>query len=441
MAFVHDLSCECAKTELDIFAVPPTQTSIESGTVVEFNPISSISDSTPIEFIISGSGQDYIDAANTQLYTRVQMVREDGGPLANGDEVGPINLTLHSLFSEVEVKLNDTVISSSNNTYAYRSYIETLLSYGPDAKESQLTAALFYKDVANAMDESNPRDDNGLNVGLKSRYGLFHRGQTVDMVGRIHSDIFFQEKYLPSDVNVRIRLVRNKDAFCLMSSAANPTFKIKIIDCKLFVRKVKLSPSVFLAHAKAFESGTAKYPIRRVVCKTFTVPTGNMDFTQESLFTGQIPCRLIMGCVDNDAFNGLYTKNPFNFKHYSLNQIKVYVDGQGLHVKPIEPNYNQRQYITAYASVFSGSGKLFQNEGNGITREDYPGGYSLYAFDLSPDQCESSGHFNLVKEGSVRVDMKFAAALPNTINVIAYAEFENIIEIDRNKNVLFDYGN
>ena len=77
MAFVHDLSCECAKTELDIFTVPPTQTSIESGTVVEFNPISSINDSTPIEFIISGSGQDYIDVGNTQLYVRAQILRGD----------------------------------------------------------------------------------------------------------------------------------------------------------------------------------------------------------------------------------------------------------------------------------------------------------------------------------------------------------------------------
>ena len=36
--------------------------------------------------------------------------------------------------------------------------------------------------------------------------------------------------------------------FCLMSSVAAPTFKmIKILDCKLFVRKVKLSLSVFVA--------------------------------------------------------------------------------------------------------------------------------------------------------------------------------------------------
>ena len=441
MAFVHELSCECAKTELDIFAVPPTQTSIDTGTVVEFNPISTISELTPIEFVISGSGQDYIDVGNTQLYVRAQILKGDNAPIDNTDHVGPINLTLQSLFSEVEVKLNDTVISSSNNTYSYRAYMETLLSYGTDAKKSQLTSALYYKDVSGAMDEDNPLDQAGTNTGLKSRHERFNRGATVDMLGRIHSDIFFQERFLPSDVNMRVRMLRNKDAFCLMSNAVNPSFKIKILDCKLFVRKVKLSPSVFLAHAKAFENANAKYPIRRVVVKSVTVPRGNMDMTQEALFSGQIPSRLIIGCVDNDAFNGSYTKNPYNFKHYNVNQIKVYLDGQGQHVKPIEPNFTGAQYITAYSSMFAGSGKLFQNEGTGISREDYTGGYTLYGFDLSPDQCESGGHFNLVKEGSVRLDMKFGVALPNTINIIACAEFENIIEIDRNKNVLFDYSN
>ena len=31
MAFVDEQSCECTKSELDLFSVPPTQTSMESG--------------------------------------------------------------------------------------------------------------------------------------------------------------------------------------------------------------------------------------------------------------------------------------------------------------------------------------------------------------------------------------------------------------------------
>ena len=80
----------------------------------------------------------------------------------------------------------------------------------------------------------------------------------MDMIDRIHSDIFFQDRYMLNEVNVKVRLVRNKDLFCRMSGEANPSYKFKLISAVLFVRKVQLSSSVFLAHAKALESGLAK---------------------------------------------------------------------------------------------------------------------------------------------------------------------------------------
>ena len=113
-----------------------------------------------------------------------------------------------------------------------------------------------------------------------------------------------------------------------MSDEANPSYKVKLISTVMLVRKVKLSPSVFLAHAKALESGLAKYPIRRVVCKTYTIPAGNLDGNHEKLFNGQLPSRLVIGCVDNDAFNGNNVKNPFNFKHFSLSEISLHLEFQ-----------------------------------------------------------------------------------------------------------------
>ena len=92
-----------------------------------------------------------------------------------------------------------------------------------------------------------------------------------------------------NEVNVKIRLVRSKYSFCLMSCEANPSYKVKFVSAVLLVRKVQLCPSVFLAHAKALESGLAKYPIKRVVCKTYTIAAGNLDGNHEKLFTGQLP--------------------------------------------------------------------------------------------------------------------------------------------------------
>ena len=173
-----------------------------------------------------------------------------------GDEdVGPVNNFLHSMFSQIDVSLNGTLVSSSTSTYAYRAYIENLLTYGPAAKTSQLTAALFYKDTAGRMDVTEPNlaDQANRNLGLTSRARLARESRTIDMIGRVHSDLFFQERYMLNEVNVKIRLARSKDAFCLMSRNNTP-FKVKIHSAALYIRKVKLSPSVFLAHAKTLET-------------------------------------------------------------------------------------------------------------------------------------------------------------------------------------------
>ena len=84
-----------------------------------------------------------IDSSNTELYVRVKVLRADHTPITDMDKVGPINLLLHSLFSEADISLNDIVVTSLNNTYAYRAYMETLLSYGQFAKKSQLISALY----------------------------------------------------------------------------------------------------------------------------------------------------------------------------------------------------------------------------------------------------------------------------------------------------------
>ena len=112
---------------------------------------------------------------------------------------------------------------------------------------------------------------------------------------------------------------------------------------------------------------------------------GNLDANQENLFSGQLPTRIVIGCVDNNSFNGAFHKNPFNFKHFNLTQLKIYLDGQQQSLKPIEPNFAANKYIMAYSTLFSGTGKLQKDEGIDITRMDYSNGYTLYAFDLTPD--------------------------------------------------------
>ena len=77
--------------------------------------------------------------------------------------------------------------------------------------------------------------------------------------------------------------------------------------------------------------------------------------------------------------------------------------------------------------------------GNNISRNEFNRGYTLFSVDLSPE-LNDDNHFDLVRKGSVRLEMRFSEPLPITVNVIVYSEFQNILHIDKNRNVVFDYA-
>jgi len=58
---------------------------------------------------------------------------------------------------------------------------------------------------------------------------------------------------------------------------------------------------------------------------------------------------------------------------------------------------------------------------------------------LSPDLAEQD-NFNFQKQGSVRLVLKFRQVLAENVSVIAYAEFENVIDIDRNRKVIYVFS-
>ncbi|GFU05362.1 uncharacterized protein F54H12.2 [Trichonephila clavipes] len=71
--------------------------------------------------------------------------------------------------------------------------IETLLNHGYDSKTSQLTSELYYKDTAGRMNVYDENDKEP-NEGFKSRVKFIKGSGTVDMVGRLHVDLFNQDR-------------------------------------------------------------------------------------------------------------------------------------------------------------------------------------------------------------------------------------------------------
>ena len=73
--------------------------------------------------------------------------------------------------------------------------------------ESQLGCGLFCKDTAGQMEEMDITANPVLNTGLGTRSESTKTSRTVELQGKIHSDLFNQEKHIPNSVDLMVNFI------------------------------------------------------------------------------------------------------------------------------------------------------------------------------------------------------------------------------------------
>ena len=92
-----------------------------------------------------------------------------------------------------------------------------------------------------------------------------------------------------------------------------------------------------------------------------------------------------------------------------------------------------------YSQVLENFSGLFSGTGSIIKRGDFAEEFMITVADLTP--FETGDNFDLKLEGTLRIDLVFKSPLAATISVLVYAEYDNVIEIDRKHNVIKDWSN
>ena len=166
---------------LFLFQAPPVDGSTELVQWQDYRPTNLLAKSSPIEFNIPGTSSHYIDLKRSRLYVKAKIINPTTSTVNVDDDVAFTNLSLHSIFRQVDVSLQQTVISPGVGTcYPYKSYFDTILSSTPNPAE--LESQLFYKDESGLMDDVVAE---GRNSGFVSRWALTSLPQSVDMEGSL----------------------------------------------------------------------------------------------------------------------------------------------------------------------------------------------------------------------------------------------------------------
>lgn len=428
---------EAQPSELELFNLSPTQTAVEKIYFQQILPIGQITDTSPIQFIISShNGMEYIDTKRSFMSIKARIVHQDGSAVPSGEIVGPVNLLAHALFDQVDVTLQGKFITSSTGNYPYKAYIQTLLNYGNDAKSSQLTSQCYYGDTPGHLDDND--GISGANEGFKFRTTLFAESKKVHMIAPIIHDAFQLDRYILNQTAMNVKFYRAKPEFYLITDSLNPNYKIVIDEMVLNVCKVQVNPAVVYAHSRQLEKTNAKYPYVKTEVRLAAISQGQVNFNVDNVCQGIRPNKIVVAFAKSQSVSGSYQTSPWNFQGFGLTELTVAVDNIPVLGNPMRLNFdaaNGSDTAEAFHWLFDTTGKWLNDEGNQITQSDIANGFAVYAFDIEPSY-QDRNYLTLIKHGVVTIRANFSRPLPTPVTCIIYTEGVGYFEVSKAREVL-----
>jgi len=351
------------------------------------------------------------------------------------DPASTVNNILHSMFSCVQLLINGEKVTPNYDEYAYKAYLLDLLGEEHRDKQTRLQGcSKWWADEAGQMDargEENP--------GWDSRRADLAAQPLHAVVGRPHIDFLAQCKLLPAHCELKFVFERHDKNF-YMNMAAGQTFKVLIKKAEMSVRQIQVRDEVVEVHNKSAlnpKFGAFNYPIDRSKVTKHTLTQGSQEYSWTLTDTSQIPTRIILGLVKETASSGDQTVNPFNFKHYDLRETVLKFDDQKFESKT---NFTTGNVTKAYYQLFKESGMLGCGLDSGITLDEFKDGYTLLAFDLTPDKAPEDPRINLIRQGKVTVSLKFGTVLPHAVSVVMLSFYNNLIQLTADRLPVSDYS-
>ena len=427
----------------------------------------------PINFRINSRiDKHYIDISNINMELTLALVKADGTAATYADtKASFVNNIAHSIFKNVEVKLNQKVCTDGDQNYHFLAYMSKLLNYSPEVFRTQGAMFGWAKDVAGDMDAHDivraagvvttsvqadlsgtvtvvktlPKDENP----LSQRNGWFFDNMEVTKGTAVttYKDVtffdklmvapFMVDKLLPYGIDIFITLQQASQEFFMMVDNANKGEKLLIKDIKLHVPYVKLNDPTFLQMETTMKLGKSRrIPMVRKRVIRYPIASGTVHPRIQHLFSGRsLPQKIVVGIVENAAEAGDFEMNPYNFDYNKVQSVQIFKNGMAYPKFPYQPDFAKKKYIKEFASVFDVSNTRNVNVGFPIEYDEYPQGFCLYGFDLTGDHKTEEDTAHIKEYGDITFDIVFKTAPAKAVTLVVFAEYEEQIILDEFNNV------
>ena len=438
---------------LKLFQVPPTDLSMASYRMVPIHPFTT--GINPIDFQIDPQ-EDYVDLSRSYFEIELSLKKAGGGNVLAAENTFLVNNIAHSLFKQISVRLNNTLISPQTDTYHYKAYLETLLNFNRDDGETILKPQGWM----NHVNWPNARSANQLDTTYTDYAALSHKGRTfvrdlrdeiTKYAGRVtrtlimvpHIEVFHLSKLLIPQVQIGIQLYFNPVELWSLQYAGAVAFRLNPEDVKvkLYLCQIRLNPSVYRELMSNMTKKIVGYPTVRSEIRTYNIARNTLHFEINNPFQNRLPNMVIVGLVTSTAFNGAVAENPFSFRQFNLVSVKQVVRGETYPYEPLVMIRNSgSKDMRGYRQFLQATGSLCKSRGNMVQADDWGNGKNctLFVFENAANGCLNSPVLNPKLSGELRLVLAFGADQGANVTAIVYGEFENLLEINPVKAVQYD---
>ena len=145
-----------------------------------------------------------------------------------------VNNILHSIFSNVEVYINNQKIYNSNGLYAHKSYISNNFMGAISEYKGVLHCEGYdYEKFPDEIMEA-PLSEPFLSKRMK----MLSRPDGFMLYGKLGVDFFSTSEMLYPNMKIRLQLIRARPNFHMISDS--PNVSLGIVDCSLYTRRIAL---------------------------------------------------------------------------------------------------------------------------------------------------------------------------------------------------------
>ena len=454
----HARSAGVRNPYLNVFKVPPTDLSMSSRRFVRINPFNV--GINPVTFQVDPQ-EDFIDLKESYFEMDLVIKKGDATNLLAADVIGLANNLVHTLFKQINVRLNGTLISPQTNTYHIKAFIETILNHDRDDGTTILTPEGWYNSLdvpddgdpdeytADKLDIAGPHDDyialSDEQKALVKNRVQFLGGNKVTLRFKPYLEVFHLSKLLVPGVQIQIDMYFNNPNLWTIRWHGASTLRLTQadVDVRLFLAQVRVTSSVYLEIMDDLKSGgkIAAYPTVRGEIQTYSHPNDNRHFECNNPFHSQIPNRVVVALMSQDAFNGDIAHNPFNFKTFNVSTIKQLIRGEEYPYETLELQHDgTSKDQRGYFRFLQATGCLCRRKGNMVLKDNWGHGKrcTLFVFDNTANGCLDSPILNPKQSGELRLVIDFGANPGENLTIVVYGEFENMMEINGARVVTYD---